>query len=88
MEVFTVVRYQEKIEGTTVKDITYKNKSFTAEKIFDVSKKNNFQVIVITRDILLVKAMSSFYENGHEKYRYWTFFTTEEYNEILKEAEA
>ena len=60
-----------------------------AKKIFDVANKNDFQVIVITRDIILVKAVSPFYADGRKKYRYWTFFTEEEWRELkAEEAEA
>ena len=87
--IFTVVKYEEKVEGNTVKLTLFENKSFTAKKIFDVANKNDFQVIVITRDIILVKAVSPFYADGRKKYRYWTFFTAEEWRELkAEEAEA
>ena len=83
--IFTVVKYNEKIEGKTVKSTVFENKNFTVEKIFDVAKKNNYQVIVITRDIIVVKTTASFYEYGHKKELIWTFFTTEEWRESLRE---
>ena len=74
--VFTVVKYEEKIENRITTKL-FENKSISLDAIMTVCKNNGYDMMVITRDIVLVKAISDFYADGRKKYRYWTFFTQE-----------
>lgn len=82
--VFTVVKYEEKI-GNRITTKLFENKSISLDTIITVCKDNGYDMMVITRDIVLVKSVSDFYADGCKKYRYWTFFTQEEWDDIKAE---
>ena len=84
--VFTVVKYEEKIENRiTVK--LFVNKSISLDTVMSVCKNNGYSMMIITRDIVLVKTASNFYADGCKIYRYWTFFTQEAWDDIKAEEE-
>lgn len=79
--IFTVVKYEEKIASRiTVR--YFENKNITLDTIMTACKTNGYDMMVITRDIMLVKAVADFYADGCKKYRYWTFFTQEAWEDI------
>lgn len=82
--IFTVVKYEEKVANRiTVK--YFENKNIRLDTITTVCKNNNYEMIVITKEIILVKAVSDFYADGCKKYKYWAFFTQEAWDDILAE---
>ena len=82
--IFTVVKYEEKI-ANRITTKYFENKNIRLDTVITVCKNNGYDMMVITRDIVLVKAISDFYADGCKKYRYWTFFTQEAWNDILAE---
>lgn len=82
--IFTVVKYEEKVANRIMVKY-FENKSIRLDTITTVCKNNGYDMMVITRDIVLVKAVSDFYADGCKKYRYWTFFTQEAWDDILAE---
>lgn len=82
--IFTVVKYEEKVANRiTVK--YFKDKNIRLDTITTVCKNNNYEMIIITKEIILVKAVADFYADGCKKYKYWTFFTQEAWDDILAE---
>ena len=84
--VFTVIKYEEKIANRVVTKY-FEDKNITLDTVMTVCKNNGYDMMIITRDIILVKAVAYFYADGCKKYRYWTFFTQEAWDDIKAEEE-